>query len=53
MNTLWEKYERCGNLCADYKEKFDENVPMEILVFNDFDTISDIVEQALINNKKL
>lgn len=53
MNSLWESYERCANLCADYKERFEEHVPMEILVFNDFDTISDIVEQALINNKKL
>lgn len=53
MNSLWESYERCANLCADYKERFEENVPMQIIVFNDFDTISKIVEQALNNNKKL
>lgn len=53
MKTLWESYERCGNLCADYYEKFDEYVPLDIMMFNDFDTISDIVEQAILNNKKL
>lgn len=53
MKSLWESYERCANLCADYKEKFGENVPMQIMVFNDFDEISEIVEQALANNKKL
>ena len=53
MKTLWERYERCGNLCADYYEKFGEYVPLDIIAFNDFDTISKIVEQAILNNKKL
>ena len=45
--TLWERYERCANLCADYKERFNENVPMELLCFYDFDTISEVIEHAL------
>jgi hypothetical protein len=53
MNTLWERYERCGNLCADYYEKFDEYVPIDIIMFNDFETIANIVEQAILNNEKL
>ena len=51
-NSYWEKYERCADLMAAYKDRFDKNVPME-LMFYDFDTISDIVEEALKNDKEI
>ena len=51
--SLWERYERCANLCSDYKERFNENVPMELIFFNDFDTISEVLEVALANNTKI
>lgn len=53
MTTLWDKYERCANLCSDYLEVFGEHVPMEIMFFHDFDTISEVVERALDNNTKI
>jgi hypothetical protein len=52
-NILWEQYERCANLCADYKERFGENVPMELLCFDDFETISREVNKALKENKRI
>lgn len=53
QNTLWEKYERCAELCSEYLDRFDENVPMELLCFNSFDIIAEVVERALENNTKI
>ena len=50
---LIDKYWRCADLCADYKERFGENVPMELLCFNDFETISKEVNKALAENKRI
>jgi len=52
-STLWERYERCANLCADYKELFGENVPIDLIAFHDFDTISLVLEQAILTNTKI
>ena len=49
---MWEIYERCSNLMVDYKERFGKNVPME-LMFYSMETISDIVQKALDENKEI
>ena len=50
---LIDKYWRCADLCADYKERFDENVPFFLIGFYDYDTISEAVQKALDSNKKI
>lgn len=45
--TLWEQYERCANLCSEYLEVFGEHVPMDLIFFNSFDTISEELEKRL------
>ena len=50
---LIDKYWRCADLCADYKEKFGKNVPTFLMGFYDFDTISERVEQAIKDNKEI
>ena len=50
--TNWEIFERCSNLMVDYKGQFGKNVPMHIM-FYDMETISNIVEEALRNNKEI
>ena len=50
---LIDKYWRCADLCADYKERFNENVPFFLIGFYDYDTISEAVQQALDSNKKI
>ena len=52
QNDTWKVYERCANLMADYKGQFGKNVPLEIM-FYDMETISNIVEMALKNNKEI
>ena len=50
---LIDKYWRCADLCADYKEKFGKNVPTFLIGFYDFDTISERAEQAIKDNKEI
>ncbi len=50
-NILWEQYERCANLCSEYLEVFGEHVPMDLICFNDFDTISEELEKLLAEKK--
>lgn len=51
-NNFEERMERCCNLCADYREIFGVNVPLYFM-FYDIDTLSDIVEHAIINAEEL
>lgn len=50
-NMLWEQYERCAELCNEYLEVFGEHVPMDLICFNSFETISEELEK-MIKQKK-